>query len=118
MKLHKNKMLDIFYKLIMREKYACIIACICCTGLLCYEIVLEFFVAKPTATSVEEIKLSKIKFPDVFICVQNGFNRKMLNHYGYGGSFSYFVGQDRFANFIGWNGLNNEEPLRNDSNNW
>ena len=115
MKVQKNKMLDIFYKLIMKEKYACIIACICCTGLLCYEISLEFFVVKPTASSVEEINLAEIKFPDVLVCVRNGFSRKMLKRYGYDNSFEYYVGPDKFANFIGWSGLNNEEPVRNDA---
>ena len=103
--------------LFMREKYVWTVTCICCTGLLFHEIFMDFFVAKPTITSVEETNLSEIDFPDVLVCVQNGFSRKMLKRYGYDDSFGYFVGQDEWGNFIGWNGLNNEDPFRHDSNN-
>ena len=115
--LRRNKILDIFYMLILREKFAWTLACICCTGLLCYEILMDFFIGKPTVSSVEEINLSEINFPDVLVCVQNGFSKENLKRFGYGDGFLYYVGQNKLTHFIGWNGLHNEDPFRNYSDN-
>ena len=103
-----------FSALFVKEKYAWILICLCGTSLLLFEILVDFFIAKPTVTSVEAVNHSEISFPDVLVCLGDGFDSRALKQVGYEDSFHYILGQDTHGNFIGWNGLDNEDSLRRD----
>ena len=105
-----------FWKLILsslffEEKYLWKLICLCCTGLLLVQIFLNFFFVKPTVTSVERTNLSKINFPDIIVCFEDGFDKEKLDYYGYPDSYRYFLGQSK-DNFIGWSGIENEDSFR------
>ena len=104
----------IFSALFLEEKYFLKIVCFCCTGLLLVQVFHSFFIDKPTVSSVEKTNLSRIYFPDVIVCFEEGFDEEKLKQYGYADSFRYYLGfhPDKF---IGWSGRNNEDPHRQDS---
>ena len=112
--MSKNMVLAsrIFLTLFVEEKYIWKLACLCCTGFLLIQILDNYLVTKPTVSSEEEVKLSDISFPDLVICLENGFDKKSLKKHGYNNSWLYTAGLDKHRNFIGWSGTNNKDPLR------
>ena len=115
MTMCKKKIPHIFSSLFLKEKYAWTFFCVCCTGFLLFKILMDFFVTKQTVTSVEEVDISEIEFPDVLVCLEDGFDKNALKGYGYGGSYQYLLGRNHSNNFIGWNGLQNNNLFRRDS---
>ena len=107
---------DIFSTLFVKEKYVWKLACLVCTGLLLIQIFEDFFINKPTVSSVDELDLSDIQFPDLIICREDGFNKRWLVELGYNKSWNYFIGRDHLQNFIGWSGKGNKDPFRRDLN--
>ena len=85
-----------------------------CTGLLLIQIFQDFFIGKPTISSVHELDIFDIQFPDLIICRQDGFNKSGLGEHGYNTSWNYFIGRDYLQNFIGWSGRDNIDPFRRD----
>ena len=107
---------NIFSILFVKEKYVWKLACLVCTGLLLIQIFEDFFINKPTVSSVDELDLSDIQFPDLIICREDGFNKRWLVELGYNKSWNYFIGRDHLQNFIGWSGKGNKDPFRRDLN--
>ena len=107
---------DIFSTLFVKEKYVWKLACLVCTGLLLIQIFEDFFINKPTVSSVDELDLSDIQFPDLIICREDGFNKRWLVELGCNKSWNYFIGRDHLQNFIGWSGKGNKDPFRRDLN--
>ena len=107
---------NIFSILFVKEKYIWKLACLVCTGLLLIQIFEDFFINKPTVSSVDELDLSDIQFPDLIICREDGFNKRWLVELGYNKSWNYFIGRDHLQNFIGWSGKGNKDPFRRDLN--
>ena len=105
-----------FSALFVKEKYAWKLACLVCTGLLLFQIFEDYFIAKPTVSSVDELDLSEIQFPDLIICTQSGFDKIGLADYGYNTSWNYFTGKNHLENFIGWSGMDNINPFRRNLN--
>ena len=93
----------------------------CCTGFLCglrncfilictlltvYLICQElfnFFIVKPTITSIEEETLKSVDIPDVVICLEPSFDFGVLKKYGYIKD-TYYRGSMDGKSFTGWNG--------------
>ena len=111
-----NKKQNICSTLFVKEKYAWKLACLVCTGLVLTQIFEDFFFDKPTVSSVDELDISYIQFPDLIICLQDGFDKTGLVEHGYNTSWNYFIGRDHLQNFIGWSGRDNIDPFRRDLN--
>ena len=110
----QEKLGRVFSSVFVKEKYFWKMACLFCTGWLLMQIMMDFFILRPTFTAVEDVKLSQIHFPDVLVCLENGFDQKQLQQYEYDASFRYFLGWSRLNNFVGWSGLENKESRRKD----
>ena len=79
-----------------------------CTLLTCFLLIQElytFVVTKPTLTFIEEKKLEVEDLPEVVICLEPGFDNKVLEKYGYKDHYSRGLMNGKF---IGWNGKENE----------
>ena len=61
-------------------------------------------VLKPTTTYKEEKSLETIDIPEILICLDPGFDIKVLNKYGYESGFDYYKGNLPKRFFYGWNG--------------
>ena len=62
-----------------------------CTLLTCFLLIQElytFVVTKPTLTFIEEKKLEVEDLPEVVICLEPGFDNKVLEKYGYKDHYS------------------------------
>ena len=117
--LCKDTLSGIILILFVKEKYFWKLLCLGCTGFLLIQLFLDYFCLKPTVSTVEEIKLSQNHFPDVLVCLDNGFDYRQMERHGYNTNFQYFTGLSRGnKNFIGWNGLNGTDPFRKDSDNF
>ena len=64
-------------------KYLFISLCVGLTLLLIYQELVNFAIIRPTSNSLEEKKLETSDIPEVVLCVDPGFNSKVLNKYGY-----------------------------------
>ena len=114
----KDTIEEIVSILFCKEKYFWKLLCLCCTGFLLLELFRDFFCLKPTVSTVEEIHLSQIQFPDVLVCLEHGFDNTHMKRHGYETTFQYFLGFSLGnTNFIGWNGLKGNDSLRTDSDN-
>ena len=69
--------------------------------LICQE-VYEFVILRPTGTSAEERNLESGDFPDVVVCLEPGFESKVLERNGYVAR-KYYKGEIK-KRFVGWNG--------------
>ena len=117
--LCKDTFSGIVFILFVKEKYFWKLLCLCCTGFLLIQLFMDYLCLKPTVSTVEEIKLSQNHFPDVLVCLENGFDNWQMEHHGYNTSFQYFTGfSGGNKNFIGWNGLNRTDPFRKNSDNF
>ena len=82
--------------------------CISLTLFLIYQELVDFSIIRPTSNSVEEKKLQTTDIPEVVLCVDPGFNSKVLNKYGYK-AVTYYRGTMGYGTpFVGWSGGENE----------
>ena len=116
--LCKDTLSGIVSILFVKENYFWKLLCLSCTGFLLMQLFMDYFSLKPTVSTVEEIKLSQNDFPDVLVCLGNGFDHRRMERYGYESDFQYFTGLRQGINFIGWNGLNVSDPFRKVSDNY
>ena len=100
--------------LLFVKNYFWKIICLCCTGFLLMEIFMDFLKIKPTITSNKKVRLSQIRFPDVLLCFENGFDQRKLLKYGYNASGHFYRGLSKQNNFIGWSGLKAEDDALRD----
>ena len=63
-------------------------------------------VLKPTITYKEEKSLETIDIPEILICLDPGFDIKVIKKYGYERGFNYYKGNIPKGVFSGWNGEN------------
>ena len=105
-----------FHLLLWKEKYIWKVFCIFCTFILFLQLFADYFIVKPTVSSVAEISLEQVYFPDVFVCLENGFDKKRLNLHGYDSSGNFYFGINQAQDFIGWSGFDTLDPFRKDSN--
>ena len=109
---------QVFLSFFVDEKYFWKIICLCCTGWLLLQVIVDFFIVKPTFSAVENSKLSQIYFPDIVVCLENGFDQKQLKLYDYDTSLLYFLGRSGRDKFIGWSGKENTDQFRRNSINY
>ena len=101
----------------------------CCLKLFCFLLSLWllygelflFFVEKPTQSSEKKIKIDKISFPAISVCLVDGLDTQYLEGNGYGignvVAHDYFVGNFlSFRNitkvpFFGWSGVMDMDPM-------
>ena len=89
-------------------KYLFTSLCIGLTLLLIYQELVNFVIIRPTSNSFAEKKLETTDIPEVVLCVDPGFNSKVLNKYGYK-AVTYYRGTMGYRTpFVGWNGDENE----------
>ena len=110
--LSTHNIFQAFSACFVKEKYFWKVLCLCCTALLLFWLLMDFFWIKPTVSTEEKINLSQDIFPNILVCRENGFDQKQLESYGYPSSFGYFTGIDKNNTFVGWSGLDNTDPLR------
>ena len=78
------------------------LTCTLLTLLLICQEVYEFAILRPTGTSTEERDLESGDFPETVICLEPGFESKVLERNGYVAR-KYYKGEiDK--RFVGWNG--------------
>ena len=106
----------IYSFLFSKEKCFWYLISISCTGFLLKGIFMDFFVLKPTVSSRTELALSEVRFPDILVCLEIGFDQKKLEDYGYTSSYWYYQGTNNQRNFIGWNGDDGNDPIQRVSN--
>ena len=80
--------------------------------LICQEL-FNFFIVKPTITSIEEETLKSVDIPDVVICLEPSFDFGVLKKYGYIKD-TYYRGSMDGKSFTGWNGRENETKSSNE----
>ena len=75
--------------------------------LVCQEL-FTFVVIKPTSTSKEEKEIDITDLPEVVICLDPGFDSRVLKKYGYRGWLSNYYRGSINDEFVGWNGRKKE----------
>ena len=101
-------MLCTWFGRLLNLKYLFTSLCIGLTLLLIYQELVNFVIIRPTSNSFEEKKLETTDIPEVVLCVDPGFNSKVLNKYGYK-AVTYYRGTMGYRTpFVGWNGGENE----------
>ena len=113
--LHKS-VKWLFLLLLWKEKYVWKAFCIFCTFILFLQLFADYLIVKPTVSSVAEISVDQVDFPDVFVCLENGFDKRRLNLHGYISSGNIYFGINQAQHFIGWSGSDKFDPFRKDSN--
>ena len=84
------------------------LSCTLLTLFLVGQALYTFLVIRPTTISKEEKELEIVDLPELVICLEPGFDLKVLENYGYN-PHSYFMGKMDFDQpFVGWNGRNEE----------
>ena len=76
--------------------------------ILIYQELVKFFIIRPTSDFKEEKKLETFDFPEVVLCLEPGFNSKVLHDYGYKTATYYRGTMGYTTSFVGWNGGENE----------
>ena len=100
----------------VQEKYLWKLLCVCCTGFLALQLLLDCFLVKPTGSSFQQLPLAAENIPDILVCREIGFDPRKLRKYGYTKVSEYYDGMDISGKFVGWSGMENYEPLRNLNN--
>ena len=83
------------------------VICALLTLLLIYQELFTFVVEKPSTTSREEKDIDINDIPEVVICLEPGFDTKVLEKYGYNDVGVYYKGIVD-GEFVGWNGNENK----------
>ena len=100
----------------LRQNYFWKLLSIACVAYLFTQLLLDLVWIKPTFTSTENIQLTNEIFPDILVCKEHGFNLGQLNISGYKDQEYYLFGsqilEDKGSLFVGWNGWNNTDTVR------
>ena len=104
-----RRILSAFFQ---QEKYFWKLLCLCCTGILVFQLLEDYLWIKPTVSSFEQVSLSSDMFPDILVCREAGFDPIKLGKYGYKKVSKYVDGVGDTGTFVGWSGLHNMDPLR------
>ena len=82
--------------------------------ILIYQELVNFLVTRPTSDFKEEKKLESKDIPEVVLCLEPGFNSKVLNDYSYKAATYYRGTMGYTTSFVGWNGGENETSSSKD----
>ena len=96
----------------LKEKYFWKLVCLICTSLLIFQLSLDYFLIKPTVSTLKKVPLSPDYIPDILICRGEGFKKRNLKEHGYNSVGKYINGYGNNGKFVGWNGLHDIDPLR------
>ena len=108
-----EKIASVLSNCFIKEKYFWKIVCFSCTVFLVFQLILDYFYTMPTGSTFEKIELSPNVTPDILICRSEGFFIKNLEKHGYKSHlYQYMNGLGQHGKFIGWNGINDTDPLR------
>ena len=78
------------------------------TLILIYQELVNFSITRPTSDFKEEKKLETSDIPEIVLCLEPGFNSKVLSDYGYKAATYYRGTMGYTTSFVGWNGGENE----------
>ena len=74
------------------------------TSLLVVEELYDFFVEKPTSTSMEVDRMRASSFPRVLVCQTPAYDMNAIQKNGYSSAFWYTAGKNATRHFVGWSG--------------
>ena len=65
----------------VQEKYLWKLLCVCCTGFLALQLLLDCFLVKPTGSSFQWMPLCAGDVPNILVCNEVGFEPRQLRKY-------------------------------------